>query len=493
MIDPAGATGTAEIEILRLFLDGRPVEPRQGKFFDKMNPCSREVDTLIAAGNLADVGMAVKGARTALRDHWRGIGHAERSRCLRRVAERIREHQENLALLAVKDLGKPIADARSEASAAACYWDFFAGLADKIYGTVNPAGAAGLNFTLREPVGVVAAILPCSLPIWTFAMKVAPALACGNAVIVKPSELSPRGPLRLAELCIQAGVPAGVINVVTGEGESAGVALVRHDGVDHVSFTGNSETGKQVAEAAGSHLATVTCQLSGKSPTIVFGDADLDHAVEHAIAILCRRRGPDGLIGSRVLIQEEVKGEFVERLLPRVNAIRVGLPLAEESQLSCLPSEEHFERVSCLVRMGVEEGAQLLAGGKPPTDPDLERGYYYRPTVLDNVKSNMTVAQEEIGGPVLQLITFESEEHAIRIANATRFGSAAWIFTRDIGRIHRLAAALEIGAIRVNNTGAIHPSAPYGGFKESGIGTESGMEVIHSLTRLKNVSIGIPE
>ena len=484
-------SGTAELEVFRHYIGGKYHEPQNGRFFDKISPVTGEVDALVAFGGNADVDKGVKAAQAALAGEWGALTGSARGRLLVKAAELIRENQEQLARLDVFDVGKPIVDARADVASAAEYWEFYGGLADKILGTVNPLGRNEFNITLREPLGVVAAILPWNFPAWMFSLKVAPALACGNAVVVKPAEHSPRSALRLAELCAQAGLPAGTVSVVTGDGPGTGAALARHPGVSHVTFCGSTEAGKQVAEMAASHLATVTCQLGGKSPTIVFEDCDLALAVDHAARLICRNQGQLGGAGSRLVIQAGIKTEFVIRLLRQVNAIRVGPPLDERSRMSCVASAAQLERIECFVRVGREEGAKLLTGGKPPSDPTLKGGYYFKPTVFDGVTPEMTIAQEEIFGPVLAILTFDTEAEAVRLANATRYGMTAWVFTGDLHRVHRLMRQLEVASIRVNQGDGEHPLVPFVGRKESGLGHEGGLDVIHTLTRLRNVWINL--
>ncbi len=491
MIDTSGATGTARLEIFRLYLNGQFTEPVNGRFFDKVNPASGEVDALMAMGDIQDISHAVRYARQALSGEWQDLSGTGRSAVLHRFAAIIREDQENLAFAMVKDIGKSIAAAREEVQQAADYWEFHAGMADKIYGMVNPAGSRDFSFTLREPVGVVGVITPMDTPIWSLTIKAAPALACGNTVVVKPSEMTPRGALRLAELAAQAGIPAGVLNVVTGDGEGTGAMLARHEDVDHVTFAGNSEIGKQVAEAAASHLATATCELSGKAAAIAFADADISMVVDCATRMLTDGGAPFSVVGSRLLVAEEIHKKLVKELAPRINTIRVGLPLDERSQLSCIPTVERLERIVGMVRMTREEGAQLIAGGNVPNDPDLQHGYYYRPTVFDGVKPGMQIAREEVMGPVLSIIPFQDEKEAVQIANATRFGLGAWLFTRDIDRVHRMVRALDVGVVHVNSAQPMHPAVSYAGFKESGLGYEAGMEAVNVFTRLKTVSVGL--
>lgn len=474
-----------------VFIDGSWREPLSGDKFESINPATGQRVIEAALGGPDDVDLAVAAARQALKGPWRSIDPSERGRMLYRAAAEIRRRTETLAWLDTSDMGKPISDARGNVAGAANVIEFYAGLADKIHGTVTPVPGDNFNYVLREPVGVVAAITPWNFPVWMVAIKLGPALACGNTVVLKPAEQSPSSALEVAAIFEEVGFPPGVVNVVTGDGPVTGAALASHPGIDHVSFTGSSEVGREVAAAAGRNLAGVTLELGGKTPSVVFADADLQQAVSVAVQAICMNQGQICVAASRLVIEESIRQPFVDEFVKRVERLKVGNPMEEDTHMGSLVDEVQYDRVMGYIARGKEEG-NLLTGGGPLHDPRDKPGYYMRPTVFDNVDADATIAQDEIFGPVMSVIPFEDEDQALALANRTRYGLAAWLFTRDLSKAHRFARDVEAGIVAVNRFGGFYPLTPYAGQKGSGVGQESGVSgAIESYTRVKNVTINL--
>lgn len=475
----------------RVYMDGSWEAPLSKETFKSINPATNQCVTTAALGGEADVDRSVEAARCALKGSWRTIDPSERGRLLSQVAAEMRNRSEILSNLDTSDMGKPITDARGNVEAAAQIFDFYAGLADKIHGWVTPLPDDNFNYILREPVGVVGAITPWNFPIWMVAMKLAPALACGNTVVLKPAEQSPSSALEMASIFDSIGFPPGVVNVVTGDGPITGAALASHTNINHVSFTGSSDVGRLVAEAAGRNLTGVTCELGGKTPTVVFADADIEQAISVAIQALCLNQGQICVSGSRLVIEESIHRSFLETFVKRVEQLKVGNPLEDDTKMGSLVDEVQFERVMNYIARGKEEST-LLTGGGPLHDPKEKPGYYMKPTVFDNVDPDATIAQDEIFGPVLSVIPFDNEEAALELANRTRFGLAAWIFTSDLRRAHRFARDVEAGVVAINRMGSYYPQTPYAGQKSSGVGQESGISgAVETYTRIKNVTINL--
>ena len=475
----------------QVFIDGSWREPLSGEKFESINPATGLRVTEAALGGPDDVDLAVDAAQRALKGPWRTIDPSQRGRMLYSAAAEIRKRAETLAWLDTSDMGKPITDARGNVDAAANVFEFYAGLADKIHGTVTPVPGDNFNYVLREPVGVVAAITPWNFPVWMVAMKFGPALACGNTVVLKPAEQSPSSALEVAAIFEHVGFPPGVINVVTGDGPVTGAALASHPGIDHVSFTGSSEVGREVAAAAGRNLVGVTLELGGKTPSVVFADADLQQAVSVVVRAICSNQGQVCVAASRLVIEETIRQPFVEEFIKRVERLKVGDPMQEDTHMGSLVDEVQYDRVMGYIARGKEEG-KLLTGGGPLHDPRDKPGYYMRPTVFDDVDADATIAQDEIFGPVMSVIPFEDEDQAVELANRTRYGLAAWLFTADLSKAHRFARDVEAGIVAVNRFGGFYPLTPYAGQKCSGVGQESGVSgAIESYTRVKNVTINL--
>ncbi len=471
------------------FIGGEDTEPSGGDYFETVNPATGEVLARVARGTGADVDRAVDAARTCFESkEWKKLSGFRRGELLFKLSELINREAKRLAELESKDNGKPFKEALAvDLRSTAEYFKFFAGVAGKIRGNTIEVPGRFFNYTLVEPLGVCGAIIPWNYPILMAAWKIAPALAAGNTVVLKPAEQTPITAVELAKLIKEAGFPDGAVNVVQGYGEEAGAALAGHPGVDKIAFTGSTETGRLVAKAATVNHKKVTLELGGKSPNIVFEDADLDLAVKRAVPGIFSNAGQMCVAGSRILVQESVYEEFVEKFVERAKALKVGDPFDEDTVIGPLITEEHRSRIESYVKAGIEEGAKLLCGGKRPDDPALSRGFYFLPTVFADARNDMKIACEEIFGPVATIIKFRTEEEAVAIANDSIYGLAAGIWTRDVAKAHRITRELKAGTVWVNTYLPMAPSAPFGGYKQSGYGREGGFEVIREYTQVKNV------
>jgi len=467
-----------------LFVDGEWTPAADGGTFETVDPSTGETLTAVAEGTDADVDAAVASADAAFED-WAGLSPVERGRRLSSLADLLTEHREELARVETHDQGKPLSDARDSIDTAARYFEFYAGAADKLHGKTYPRDGAWNSKTIRQPRGISAQITPWNYPITQLARGTAPALAAGNAVVVKPAEQTPLTALLVAELAVEAGLPAGVLNVVPGFGPVAGEALVTHADVDIVTFTGSRETGQHVMEQAAGQITPTTLELGGKGAAIVFPDADLDNAVESIRTGIYTNAGQSCSASSRLLVQEELHDEVLDRLLEGVADLTVG-PGMDDHDLGPVTSEGQFEKTVSYVEIGEAEGASLVAGGRALDRP----GFYVEPTVFDDVTPDMRIAQEEIFGPVLSVMTFADEAEAIRLANDTKYGLVAGVFTSDHGRVERVTRAVEAGHVYVNDWYAGGVDTPFGGINESGIGREKGIQALEHYTNLKTISSG---
>ena len=479
----------------KLFINGQWEDAASGRSFESINPAKGEVWATAPEGDAADVDRAVMAARAAFESGpWGSITPTERGHLIRRLGDLVKENIDYLAELETLDNGKAIRETGGvEMPAIANWYYYFAGLADKIQGETIPLGNSMLNYTLREPVGVVGAIVPWNSPLLMIAFKLAPALAAGNTVVLKPAEQTPVTALEFAKLVERAGFPPGVVNVVTGFGETAGAALVKHPEVDKIAFTGETVTGQIIAREAAATLKHVSFELGGKSPHIVFADADMDNALIGAASGVFVAAGQTCVAGSRLFVQRRIYDEFLTKLSERAKRIRVGDPLLRETQMGSQTSEEQVQKIMSYVDIGKAEGATLLAGGGPPEDPALSGGYFFTPTVFGDVENGMRIAQEEIFGPVIAAGVFDDEYELIAKANGVRYGLAGGVWTQDIRRAHRVARRIKAGTVWVNCYRRLHWASPFGGYKMSGYGRENGLEVMSLYTQVKSVWVDLAE
>lgn len=476
----------------KLFINGEFVDALSGKTFETRNPATGEVIADIAAAQPEDIDLAVRAARAAFEDGspWRKMSPRDRSRVLYKLAELIRANADELAELETIDTGKPISESsRFDIPLSAECFEYYAGWPTKITGDVITPSTGGdaMVYTLREPIGVCGQIIPWNFPLQMLAWKVAPALACGNTVVVKPAEQSPLTALRFAELSLEAGIPAGVINIVTGLGPVAGAALVEHADVDKIAFTGSVEVGKEIHRMASKTLKRVSLELGGKSPSIIFADSDIDTAAKYALGGIFFNQGEMCTACSRIFVEAGAYDEFISVVNSRAAKMVAGDPLNPKTRLGALISQQHLDRVLNYVNIGKEEGARVTVGGERIGT----RGYFMKPTVLEGVTNSMRVAQEEIFGPVASVIRFETADEAIREANNTPFGLAASIWTKDIKKAHNLARRVKAGTVWINTISTTDNSVPFGGFKTSGHGRELGKASIDLYTENKSVWVDL--
>lgn len=476
-----------------MYIGGEWVDSADGATITCTDPFNQEPWATVPKATAHDVERAVAAARTAFESApWSDFRPLQRAQLLRKLAEVIERNSDELAVLQVRENGKLLRELLGQAKLMSNHCNYYAGLAEVLEGTTTALSIPDiLNYTVREPLGVVAAITPWNSPLLLMLWKFGPALAAGNTIVIKPSEITPVSTLIFARLVEEAGFPPGTVNVVTGFGD-VGSQLVRHPGVDKVAFTGSTATGKDIASAAGSRLARVSLELGGKSPNIIFADADLDNAVKGVLAGIFGATGQSCMAGSRVLIQDEIYDRFTEALLKGVRAIKIGDPFHPDSEMGTVAFEGQYKKVLEYVEIGRSEGATLLHGGRPPQDrPNLAQGLFIEPTVFGDVDNSMRIAQEEIFGPVVCLIRFRDDEDAVRIGNDTPFGLAAGVWSENIGRAHRMAKRLRAGTVWINTYRRTNYAAPFGGFKDSGLGRENGSSALDEYTEVKSVLVNL--
>ncbi|HWE40576.1 MAG TPA: aldehyde dehydrogenase family protein [Isosphaeraceae bacterium] len=473
----------------KMLIDGQWRDGVEGKTFATINPATEDVIAEVAEGTAADIDLAVKAARKAFDSGpWRKVDARDRGRMLGKLADLIESRIDELAELETLDNGKPIRESRNaDLPLVIDCLRYYAGWADKIHGQTVPIRGNYFCYTKREPVGVVGQIIPWNFPMLMVAWKWGPALAAGCTVVMKPAEQTPLSCLRLGELALEAGIPPGVINIVPGFGETAGDALVKHPGVDKVAFTGSTEVGQVIMRNAANTLKRVTLELGGKSPNIVFADANLDAAVDGSLVGLYLNQGQCCCAGSRLFVQESVHDEFVSRIAGKVKARRLGDPFDPQTEQGPQVDKAQFDKIMSYIDKGKKQGAACVTGGKRHG----AKGFFIEPTIFDGVKDDMDIARDEIFGPVLSVIKFKNIDEVIERANATNYGLAAAVWTRDIGKAHAIADRVRAGTVWVNCYDVFDAAAPFGGFKQSGIGRELGERALDNYTEHKTVTVAL--
>ncbi len=476
----------------KLFIGGKWVDAASGKTFPTMNPATGETITVVAEGDGRDASAAVEAAYTAFHSGpWPEMSASDRGRILWKIGDLIDKYNEELGTLETLDNGKPIFESRQvDMPMVAEVFRYYAGWATKIHGETVPVKGPFLNYTLREPLGVVAAITPWNFPLLLASWKVAPALAAGNTVVLKPASWTPLTALRLAEICQEAGVPDGVVNVITGAGTTLGKALVKHPKVAKVAITGETRTGQEILRDSADTLKRVTLELGGKSPNIVFADADLDAAVRGATIGIFYGKGEVCAAGSRLFVEKKIHDDFMQKLVDRTKKVQPGDPLDPKTRFGALVSERQMQSVLGYIEKGKAEGAKLVAGGERASFGN-GKGCFIQPTIFDGVRNDMTIAREEIFGPVLAGIEFGELDEAIRLANETPYGLAAAVWTRDIGKAHRVARKLQAGTVWINTYNNYDAAAAFGGYKMSGYGRELSMHALEHYTQVKSVWVNL--
>jgi aldehyde dehydrogenase (NAD+) len=485
---------TKHIPAGKLFVNGRLKESIGNARIRVVNPATGNLLASVPDASLEDVDAAVAAARASFEDkRWRGKDPSEKEAILWRWADILESHKQELAAIESAENGKTLREAlRADVQPGIDAIRYYAGWVRRIYGETIPVDGPYLNYTLREPVGVVGAIVPWNYPTCISIWKLAPALACGCSVVLKPSEMTPFTALKIAEYATEAGVPEGVLNVVTGYGHTVGEAMGRHMDIDKISFTGSIRTARALLKAsAESNLKRISLELGGKNPNIIFPDADLEGALKSAFSGIFANKGEVCSAGSRLLLHSEIHDEFLGRLTERAKKMKVGDPLDPESEMGSQISNAQLERILGYIRKGVEEGAELCCGGERDTEGSNARGFFVKPTVFRNVKPSMTIAQEEIFGPVLATVKFGSEREAIDIANSTIYGLVSAVWTRDITRAHRIASEIKAGSVWINTYNGFDSASPFGGYKQSGYGRDLGAYALDQYTNVKSVWIAL--
>ena len=488
-------TATASPSSTKLLIGKEWVDAQDGATYADRNPATGAVLAEVADASAADVERAVKAARGAFETgKWSTMGASRRAKIVYKMAQLIAERANDLVLLEVRDNGKPVSTAKGELGAIVDCFEFYAGAATKNYGSTLPAPMPGyLAYTMREPVGVVGAIIPWNFPLLLASWKVAPALAAGCTIVIKPAPSTPLSAIELGKIALEAGLPEGVLNVLTGSSTGLGQAMVEHPGIDKIAFTGSTATGKRVAATAAQTIKRVTLELGGKSPSIVFDDAEVDQAVNGALYGIFYNAGQTCEARSRVLLHESIADEFISRFREKAQKLRIGNPEDPQTQIGAITMREQLEKIRNYCEIGASEGATKLFGGEPAQlGSDFERGWFWSATGYE-AQPGHRIAREEIFGPVVTFVRFKDEAHAIALANDSEYGLSASIWSQNVGRVNRVAAALRSGTVAINTPYAVFPGVPFGGYKQSGYGRELGLETMALYSETKSVLTYIGE
>lgn len=475
----------------QLFIDGRFVDAESGQTLPTLNPHDNSVIADVAMAGAADIDKAVAAARRAF-PVWARMAAADRGRILLRLADLIEANAEELARLESLDTGHPLKDSRAldVPRTAACY-RYFGGMADKFQGDVVPVESGFLNYLLREPVGVVGQVVPWNFPLMFTSWKMAPALAAGNTIVMKPAEITPLSSLKIAELMAEAGMPAGVVNILPGLGSVAGQYLAEHPGVAKIAFTGSTATGRRIVQASAGNLKKVQLELGGKGANIVFDDANLTAAVNGSAWAIFHNQGQACIAGSRLMLHERIADEFLDRFTALARSIRLGNPLDATTEMGPLTSAQHRDRVLSYVDVAREQGGEVLSGGHAPSAAELAKGCYVEPTVVRARSPRDRIAQEEVFGPFVTVLTFKDDDESLAIANGTDYGLGSGLWTRDLQRAHRVAGALHAGMVWINSYKRVNPGSPFGGVGQSGYGREMGFDAMREYTQVKSVWVNV--
>ncbi len=473
-----------KIQNFKMFIDGQWVDSESGKIIETLNPENNEVWATVPEANAKDVDKAVKAAQKAFENSWANLHPRDRAKYLRSLANQLRENAEHLGTIETIDTGKIFRETKSQAIYIAEYYDYFAGLADKVEGTVVPIDKTDMQVTTtRIPIGVIAAIIPWNSQMLLTAVKLAPALAMGNTVVIKASELAPVTLLEFAKLVEKSGIPKGVVNIITGLGEPCGKALTTHNLVERIAFTGGPETAKHIIKNSAENLSQVSLELGGKSPVVVFNDAEQENALNGITAGIFGASGQSCIAGSRLYIQSEIYNEFLDKLVAKAEKIKLGAPMDKDTQMGPLNSFKQLENIEKNIKATVEQGGKIRCGGKRSIISN--KGYYFPATIIECENHNLPTAENELFGPVLSVMKFDTEEQAIKLMNDNKYGLSSGVYSSNLGRSMRVSKAVRAGIVFVNTYRLISPMAPFGGIKDSGYGKEAGIESIKEYTRIK--------
>ena len=473
-----------EIQNFKMYIDGQWVDSESGKTIETLNPENNEVWATVPEASAKDVDSAVKAAQNAFEKSWANLHPRDRAKYLRSLANQLRDNAEHLGTVETKDTGKIFRETKTQANYIAEYYDYFAGLADKVEGTVVPIDKPDMQVTTtRIPIGVVAAIIPWNSQMLLTAVKLAPALAMGNTVVIKASELAPVTLLEFAKLVEKSGIPKGVVNIITGLGEPCGKALTTHDLVERIAFTGGPETAKHIVKNSAENLSQVSLELGGKSPVVVFNDAEHENALNGITAGIFGASGQSCIAGSRLYIQSQIYDEFLDKLVSKAEKIKLGAPMNQDTQMGPLNSLKQLENIEKNIKTTIEQGGVIRCGGK--RSDISNKGYYFPATIIECKNHNLPTAENELFGPVLSVMKFDTEEEAINLMNDNKYGLSSGIYTANFGKSMRVSKAVRAGIVFVNTYRLISPMAPFGGIKDSGYGKEAGIESIKEYTRIK--------